>query len=450
MRIHFLSVALAAAAALMAQGASAQQTAASLAGSSSVTTSLVPSDELNKELPGWLRFSGEYRGRAEGFTGAGFKPGVDDDYWLSRLRLNMKIQPADWLKFGFQAQDARVFGKDQSPAAPPYQNTMDLRLAYVEIGDTEKKTFGLRVGRQELAFGDERLIGNVNWVNTARSFDAVRATLRRGKYRLDAFASSVVVAKDGSFDHSQAGSDLHGLYGGMENVVPGSTIEPYVFWRLARGVVSEEGTSSHLDFKTVGFRWVGKLPLHFDYGVEVAGQTGSLGADRVGAWAGHWLAGYTLANLRYKPRLVAEYNFASGDKNPRDGARGTFDQLYPTGHDKLGLADQVGWRNIHHVRAGVEFRPQAKLLVMGKYNAYWLDSARDALYNAAGAAVARVADGSAGKYVGQEADFQSVYTFSRQFQFGGGYARMTPGTFLKKATPGASYNYPYVLFTYLF
>src|SRR5688572_1409875 len=83
------------------------------------------------------------------------------------------------------------------------------------------------------------------------------------------------------------------------------------------------------------------------------------------AWAGHWVLGYTLPTVPSKPRLVAEYNYASGDKDPADGQRGTFDQLYPTPHDKYGLADQVGWRNIHNARAGVEFKPSAKLSVTG-------------------------------------------------------------------------------------
>jgi len=60
---------------------------------------------------------------------------------------------------------ARVLEKPD-PAAPPFQNTMDLRLAYMEIGETEKGTAALRVGRQELVFGDQRLIGHLNWVNT--------------------------------------------------------------------------------------------------------------------------------------------------------------------------------------------------------------------------------------------------------------------------------------------
>ena len=59
--------------------------------------------------------------------------------------------------------------------------------------------------------------------------------------------------------------------------------------------------------------------------------------------------------------VFGEFNYALGDANPGDGVRGTFDQLYPTAHDKFGLADQVGWRNIHHVRTGLEVRPHAEL-----------------------------------------------------------------------------------------
>jgi hypothetical protein len=206
----------------------------------------VPSDELNKQLPRWLRFSGEFRTRLEGFTGGGFRAGYDDDYLLTRLRINMHIQPASWLKFEFQGQDARVFWKNQRPA-PPFQDTMDLRLAYIQIGDPEHKTFGLRAGRQELLLGDQRLVGSVDWQNVARSFDAVRLTLRHNGYRIDAFAASVVQAVDRDFDRPlrDKGNNFHGLYGGMEKLVPHGVVEPYVVTSKSRagwlGTVSRPG-----------------------------------------------------------------------------------------------------------------------------------------------------------------------------------------------------------------
>ena len=49
------------------------------------SNNFVPSDELNAQLPKWLRFSGEYRARMEGFTGGAFKPSNDDLYLLNRF-----------------------------------------------------------------------------------------------------------------------------------------------------------------------------------------------------------------------------------------------------------------------------------------------------------------------------------------------------------------------------
>ena len=407
-------------------------------------------DDLNSHLPKWLRFSGEYRLRGEGYTGGAFKPDHDDAYLLSRLRLNMTIRPAAWLKFSFQAQDAHVFWKSQRPAAPPFQDTFDLRQGYVEIGDIEKGTVGFRAGRQELAFGDERLIGNANWLNTARSFDGLRGTYRRKGYRLDAFASRVVRLQDRELDWETPGNNFYGIYGGLEQLVPKAIVEPYFLWRRSSGLKTETGTPGISNFATVGFRWVGKLPANWDYGVEAAKQNGSLGTDSISAWAGHWVLGYSLASARLHPRLSLEYNFASGDHNSTDGKRGTFDQLYATAHDKYGLADQVGWKNIRNARASVELRPTKKWAVVGRYDAWWLADSHDALYSAANSVVAKVASGTAGRFVGQEVDAVVAYNLSRQFQFSGGFGHIFPGTFLKNATPGHSYNFPYATTSFVF
>lgn len=405
---------------------------------------------INKELPGWLRFSGEYRMRLEGFDGGGFKPDTSDAYLLSRLRINMRVSPTYWMRFQFQGQDAQSFWKNTKPDAPPFENTMDIRQAYAEFGKAEAPSVLLRVGRQELFFGDQRLIGHLNWTNTARSFDAARLTLQHSKYKVDLFASSVVNLKEATVDKSSGGNDLHGAYGSITKVVPNATIEPYVLWRLARGTKTEAGLGGKTDRKVYGGRFVGKLPANFDYNIEAVGQTGSVGTDTIRAAASHAALGYTLASVTKKPRIVLEYNYASGDENPTDGKQQTFDQLYPTGHDKYGLADQVGWKNIHDLRAGVEYKATTKLNMSLFYHSWWLDSPRDALYNAAGAPIVRVPSGTAGHHVGQEADFQMTYGLNAVTSIGGGYAHIFPGTFLKNATPGKQYRYPYVMVTYSF
>lgn len=424
-------------------------TAAAAKPAAAVPTHLL-TDDLNSDLPKWLHFNGEYRARFEGLGGLGFKPNTNDAFYLSRLRLNMKISPTSWMRFYAQGQDAQVAGRNAKPDAPPYEDTFDLRQGYVEFGSSDKPAFTLKVGRQELFFGEMRLIGHLNWTNVARSFDGVRATIKYGKYKVDTFASSVVVARENRFDKSSSGNDLHGAYGSIDQVIPKATLEPYVFWRVARGTKTETGVAGLTSRHVYGSRIVGKLPDHLDYGAEVVGQNGFVGTDTIRAWAGHWVLGYTVPKIKKTTHLIAEYNYASGDKAAKDGKQGTFDQLYPTGHDKLGLADQVGWKNIHDVRSGVEFKATKKLSMNSFYHSWWLASRTDSLYNSAGASIVKVAAGTAGRFVGQEADVQATYALKPQLSLAGGYANIFPGTFLKNATPGKQYHFSYAMATYSF
>ncbi len=408
-----------------------------------------PSEVLNRRLPRWIRLNGGERLRMEGFTGESFRTDSSDLYLLSRFRFEMELIPVSFLKFRIQTQDARVWWKNQTPYAPPYQDTWDLRLAYVELGNSDKSS-GLRVGRQELILGNERLVGASTWSNASRSFDAVRATLQDGRYRLDAFAASVVHLHDGEVGKRLAGDNLHGLYGQIKNLLPGATVEPYLFWRLAPQIKTEEGQISHLNSKTLGIRWKGEAGKGFDYGSDIIRQIGSVGTDRISAWASHSVFGYTERSLSFQPHFVSEYNYASGDHDRQDGRRGTFDQLYPTVHDKYGLADQFGWKNIHHARSGIEFQPRSKIMVSGKYSAFWLADAHDALYSSLSVPIAQKQDGSAGRFVGQELDASALYSPFKHVQYGAGFSHIVPGTFLKRAAPGKSLNYAYLLVSYAF
>src|SRR5712692_1152948 len=334
---------------------------------------------VDGQLTPWLQVRGEFRARVEGFTGGGFADN-SDAYWMDRFRLNATASPTRSMKFVVQVQDARAFDKTAGSQLAPLRDTVDLRMAYGEFGSTNT----VRIGRQELAFGEQRLLGHLSWLNTARTFDGARVTLKRNGLQLDAFAASVVTIRPDAFDTSGHGNGLYGAYLSATTIVPKQTLEPYFFWRQSPGIAAELGGVADLHQATTGVRMAGKLPSSFDYSTETAFQTGSVGPDAVRAWASHWNVGKTLAAVPASPRFFGEFNYASGDATPTDGTRGTFDQLYPTGHDKYGLADQVGWRNIHHARAGVEFKPSPKWAVNGGYHSWWLASVTDALYNAGG------------------------------------------------------------------
>lgn len=406
------------------------------------------SDPLNRELPRWLRFGGEYRVRWEGFDNGGFREGDSDGYLLHRVRLNMQLRPTEWLTLFAQGQDARVWGADRIGHLPPYQDTFDLRQAYLELG-SDRQAVSLRTGRQEITFGEERLVGASNWANAARTFDAVRLNVAAPGIRLSAFASSVVVTREGNFDQHTQGNNLHGAFATLDRLVPKTKLEPFVFWRVAPRVRAEGGAFGKLDTWTSGVRLSGNVSPRLAYVTEMVLQRGTSATDAVAAWAGHWRIEYALAKSRSQ-KIRVEYNCATGDRDPRDGRLNTFDVLYPTPHDKYGLADQVGWKNIRHVAAIYELKPEQRWTVQAKFHSWWLANAHDGLYSAPGALVVRDASGLSGRHVGEEVDLQVLWTPGKRVSAGAGVGHLFTGAFLEHATPGAEYTFSYVMVNYTF
>ena len=409
-----------------------------------------PTDFINERLPKWVQLVGSFRLRYEDQDGIGLTS-ESDTHLLTQLWVGVKVQPTTWLSFFGEAQDSEMFYNGVLAGKSPYKDAWDLHQAWVQIGNATTPV-AVEVGRQELNFGAQRLIGAAPWLNAPRVFDAALTTFRFLDVQVDAFASSVVNSVLGQPDEIKPGNPLYGLYGTLAHLIPNSSLEPYFFWRLAPtgyGAAYADGVKGHLDEKTFGFRWSGKLPSHFDYDVEMARQYGNIGADGISAWAGHWNAGRTF-DVALKPRVFVESNYASGNSNPSGTTVGTFDQLYPSGHDKFGETDQVGWRNIVDFKTGAELNLIKKVAFVGSYFNFWLANAHDGLYAATGAVVAKSLTGAAGTHVGQEVDAEALYKWNKAVQFGLGYGHLFTGEFLDKTTPGKSYNYPYVMMTYKF
>ena len=204
---------------------------------------------------------GEFRERAEGLVNSGFVDGRDDLYYLSRFRFNATAT-GKAMAATVQLQDARVGNKSVGPTGTPFTASFDLRQAFVDVngkrvGSTQ---IGARLGRQEIAFGDQRLVGHANWINSGRTFDAARVTLKSKPAQIDLFAASVVRILDGEFDKSGNGNRFAGAYGSSGRILPQGTAEPYVFWRRDINLRAETGALDSLQQVTTGARLVGNCP----------------------------------------------------------------------------------------------------------------------------------------------------------------------------------------------
>jgi hypothetical protein len=159
--------------------------------------------------------------------------------------------------------------------------------------------------------------------------------------------------------------------------------------------------------------------------------------------------GKTFRKVAAAPHIFLEGNYASGTKNPKGHEWNTFDELYPSNHDKLGFADLVGRRNLVHFRTGVEEEPTKKWKLKQQFEGYWLATSNDNYYTSSGA-IAVAAHPGASRHIGNEFDAVAEYTVSKGLSFGFGYGRMFAGQFLETATRGHDYSYPYAYFEYNF
>ena len=411
---------------------------------------LFPVDSLNRSLPSWFHMGGEYRGRLEGPTGIGFTS-TNDFYYLDRLRVNLTIRPKEWLAFSGEVQDARIFFNHHIPNANPYEDKWTLWQAYPQVGSSETGWIDALAGREVLRFGDERVIGPSEWSNVGRTFNVARVDLHHPGYKVSVFASSVVPEDNSDLHSAIPGNNLYGVYGSLQNIVPKADFEPYVLWRVApsSSELPETLNRGHLNEVTIGLHWKGDLPADFDYDTEFDGQKGSLGASSIAAWAGYASGGKTFRKVAATPRVFLEGNYASGTKNPNGHEWNTFDQIYPSNHDKLGFADQVGRRNVVQFRTGVEEEPTKKWKLKQQFESYWLATSNDNYYASSGA-IAVAAHPGASRHIGNELDVVAEYQLNRGLNFGFGYGQMFAGQFLKTTTAGHDYGYPYAYFEYNF
>ena len=404
-----------------------------------------PLTDLDAKLPSWVDLQAEERFRFEGYDNNSFKAGADDSYLLNRFRFQVDLHSASWLRVTAQVQDARA-GFQKPPIGPPNTVRWDLKLAYVEVGGPEKHWASLRVGRQLINYNNT-IIANSEWRNQARSYDAAVLNLNAQREHLGIFAASAVVPQPYGVSPHQEGNNIYGAYGRVDDfLVSHSNLEPFLLWRVQPAEVVEPAVSKKTgkeDEKALGVRFKAQAHTALDYGGEAILETGKVGSQHIRAWAGQAGAAYQFLDIASKPRVFTQYDYASGNSNPADSkSHTTFDTIYPTAHDRLGVADLFGWQNIESVRAGTTVEPHRRLTFTVQGLDFWAADALDSIYNTSGGAIVTNKTDH-GRHVGAEIDGYSWYELDKHFNVGGGIGYFGGGQFLTNVTTSHSYTYYY-------
>jgi hypothetical protein len=405
----------------------------------------------------------------------------DDSWLLNRFRFGLAVKPVWWLKLYGQTQDAREAFSDRSniPGVRGAEgdDPFDLRQGYISLGDVKKFPLLLTVGRQAISYGDGRLVSDSRWGNFGRTFDAVRVRFEEPHYWVEGFAMRPVQIERHEFNASDSEDNFGGVYFST-TLVPKQTTDLYFFYRDKQdnqpdldptNKVDAEGTFNGpaASFATIGLRvkstpdkWNG-----WDYSGEFVYEVGDLYVtDRnsprsdLSAFALAVSGGYTFNDLAWKPRFGLEYDFASGDDNPNDSDSHSFQNLYPSNHDKYGLMDEFGWRNIHDLRAQVSFKPFKKLELESHFHTFWLADTSDYWYRSNGYSTLRTKtpDGrdvrtiGADNFAGNEVDFIATYEITKNIKVQAGYSHFFAGAYLADTGASSDADFGFLMTTFSF
>ena len=335
-------------------------------------------------------------------------------YWLSRLMPRVGYT-GDWVSAVVEGRSSYSFGDNRFNATAPgaglseNDGPMQLQLAYVTIGNAKKYPVTAKVGRQELTYGEQRLVGSAFWLNTPRTFDAVKVRYQNAFWGVDVFAARVVYNRRDHFNQSNSQDTLSGAYFDFPGLSKTSVVEAYLFARnVGRGIVTDDWSQVPAPFRmtapqdiyTLGFRTKSKPGAHgpWDYGVEAMAQFGNrtavfpgtaaaaaLTAPRLkqDAWAFVLQGGYTWKDRPLKPRLALLVSAVSGDRNSADQDSGTFQNLLPSNHGLYGAMDLSSLQNIEDFRLSLSLKPSAATSLAFDLHQQFLETTHDYWYNPA-------------------------------------------------------------------
>jgi hypothetical protein len=399
------------------------------------------------EIPKWMTLDMELRGRTEEQTSLGYVSGKDRLYELTREWGGLTVRPTNWLTGYLQFLDTHALGLPLCDVASNMRDVFDFRQGYLNFHYESAQLF---VGRQELKFGDERVVGISDWTNNSRTWDG--ADLRIGaKDRIDLFTTSVVTIYPTSLDKHGAGLTFHGVEGNIQSLLPKTSIQPFVLIRALPRVISQQNIPGTETEVTLGSYYDTTLPHGFSSSGTGDLQRGSYSNDSIHAGAAIIRGGYVAANLPWKPHIEGEYDYATGNPHTNPFRMGTYDQQYPSNHNAFGLVDLFGFQNIKQDRLNFSLAPKGNFLLLFQAESLHVASIRDGVYAGAGSSLFKPpAGGFLHDGIGSGFDASAKYIYHQSYVFNIGVGHFFPGYVMTSTGHGAPLTLAYLQFTYRF
>ncbi|HEY8750255.1 MAG TPA: alginate export family protein [Tepidisphaeraceae bacterium] len=401
--------------------------------------------------PDWyLSFGGQARYRFDYFRDSGFGSGPQDDtgFDLVRLLAHVDAHLGKNFRLFVQLNSGLAFDRLGGPR-PGDADDFDVQQAFADVmlPLTDSGSLTVRVGRQELIYGAQRLVSPNDWGNVRRSFEGVKASISVPNDTVDLFLVRPVSIEKTRFNSGDDRTAFAGIYNVAEfpRILPGSKarLDTYLFL-LDRSKSTTTNVAASSDTFTLGIRPHAN-PGPWDFDLEADWQFGNYDDHAIAAYSIAAEAGYMFRNVMFSPRMGVGVDLASGSANPAH----RFDQLFPPQYLFLGHLYLLGRENIIdlHPELTLNLTDDITCDVAGHF--FWRQNAGDAIYNLTGGVV-RAAAGSRSLVIGRELDISVNWQISQHFSTYAGYAHFFTGSFLRKTGSSDDQDFVYASVAFTF
>ncbi len=389
-------------------------------------------------LPDWVDLGIEQRTRVESFDHP-FRPGEFDTNAQMPLRSRVRFGlngPSS--RFLFEGQDSRSLGTDPGEFTDNrLENTTDVVQLLGSFTLHNVLGTGLRtdmhIGRMTMDFGRRRYVARNDFRNTTNSFNGVHwQVARENAWRLRAFFTLPTILREQRADTFDTDFAFWGTYYETQQM-PWIHTNLYYF-----GLNDQRSTSTkHRQLHTFGGRvYAPSKAGQIDYEIEVAGQGGHRGTKDHSAYNPHVELGYSF-NLPWSPRLLAQYDYASGTRSPNGNQSHTFDNLFGARRFELAPTGTFGpftRSNISSPGWRAMAQPARGWKLQIKHRIWYLAQARDQF---AGSGLHDMT-GRSGNFLGQDIELQARWKINANMEFDVGYDHWFKGSFFNRLPTSAS------------
>lgn len=326
-----------------------------------------------------ISFGGELREQFQLYNNINFgdvPPNYSDtnshQLW-HRFMVHSNIELGNHFRFFIQLNSTLRFLND-NPIVPEIdENQLSLHQAFAEFKLTR---WNFRLGRQELYYGNHRLITVREGPNTRQAFDGLVVKHKFKNGVIDFFAVSKVVSKQYVFDDESMHDGLYGIYGTQYFSNHKLGLDYYLvdFQSKARKYNYQSGFE---DRQTGGIRLFSNLKT-INFELEGGYQTGKFNDLTIDAYCA--LADINVTVLPSKKGVIGfAASVASGDQDPTDKKLNTYNLLYAK--PAYGLAVPIGATNIISFCPYIKINPIQKLNVLAQVFFMARNSTQDGTYS---------------------------------------------------------------------